>query len=155
MNIRNRFILTNLLIFLLCNVSMAQKVKTNSMGKALVEFINSQKVIDNFKHLSNQQDSLIVLVDLKNIINGYPINTWRGYKVTVLKNGSLVDSLKLFDAHYLLKNRCDYYVLMSRMENKNVTAITLRHPCTNVVSNIKITEKNHLFYLGKIENAVW
>lgn len=150
-----KLILINIFVFFLCYASMSQRVKMNSMGKAVVEFINSKKVIDNFKDLCNQQDSLIVIVDLKNVINEYPINTWRGFNVTVLKTGSLVDSLKLFDAHYLLKNRCNYYVLMSRKESKNITAVTLRHACTNVVSNIKITERNHLFFLGKIENAVW
>lgn len=134
---------------------MAQKVKMSSMGKALSEFINSKKVIDNFKYLNDQQDSSIVFVDLKNVANDYSFNIWRGFKVTVLKSGSLIDSLKLFDAHYLLKNRCNYFVLMSRKERKNITAITLRHACTNVVSNITITEKKGLFYLGKIENAVW
>lgn len=155
MEIRNRLILTTLLVFLMCTTLVAQKVETNSMGKVLAEFIDSKKVIDNFKHWSHQQDSLIVFVDLNNVANGYPINKWRGFKVAVLKNGSLVDSLKLFDAHYLLKKRCNYYVLMSRKESKNITVITLRHACTNVVSNVKITEKNRLFYLGKIENGVW
>ena len=155
MEIRKSLTLSTLLVFLTCITSMAQKVKSNNMSKGLAEFIDSKKVIDNFKHWSHQKDSLIVFVDLNNVVNGYSINSWRGFKVTVLKNGSLVDSLKLFDAHYLLKDRCNYYVLMSRKESKNITAITLRHACTNMVSNVKITERNNLFYLGKIENGVW
>ena len=155
MEIKKRLIVLTLLIFLMCITSMAQKVKANSVGKVIAEFIDSKKVIDNFKHWSYQKDSLIVFVDLSNVTNDYPINKWGGFKVTVLKNGSLVDSLKLFDAHYLLKDRCNYYVLMSRKESRNITFITLRHVCTNVVSSVRITERNRLFYLGKIENAVW
>lgn len=154
MNIK-KFILTNFLIFLLCNAVVAQKVKFRTIGEALKEFMNSTKVIDNFNRNSQKGDSSIILIDLKNVIDDYPIEAWRGFKVTICNSGLLVDSLKLRDAHYLLKNRCNYYVLMSRKESKNVTAITLRHACTNVVSNTKVIEKNRLFYLGKIENAVW
>ena len=64
MEIRNRLILTTLLVFLMCTTLVAQKVETNSMGKVLAEFIDSKKVIDNFKHWSHQQDSLIVFVDI-------------------------------------------------------------------------------------------
>ena len=125
MNIRNRFILTIFFIFFICIASVAQKVKTKSMDEALTEFINSKKVINNFRHWSHQQDSLIVFVDLNNIAAGNSINTWNGLKATILKNGLLVDSLKLLDAHYLLKGRCNYYILMSRKESKKVTVITL------------------------------
>ena len=153
--IKNKVILTTLFTLLICAVSFAQKTKFNSMGKALTEFINSAKVINNFKDGNHQQDSLLILIDLNNVTNGYPITTWKGFNVSVLKDGPLVDSLKLFDAHYLLKGRWNHYVLMSRKESKTVTVIALRHACTNVVSNVKITEKNRQFYLGKIENAVW
>lgn len=155
MEISNKYLVTAVLLFFMSITSVAQKVRINSMGKALIEFLESKKVINNFRHWSDQQNSFVVFVDLNNIIDGYTINTWKGTKVKVLKNGSLVDSLKLFDAHYLLKTRFNYYVLMSKKESKMVTAITLRHACTNVVSHTKITEKNRLFKLGKIENGVY
>lgn len=153
--INSNVILTMFFVLFYCTTLTAQKTKFNSKQKALSQFINSPTVTNNFKKWNHKQDSLIVFVDLKSIMNSDTLNKWQGVKTTVLKEGSLVDSLKLFDAHYLLKNRCNYYVLMSREESKKITIVTLRHPCTNVVSNVKITEKNKQFYLSKIENAVW
>lgn len=152
---KNKVILIILFAFLNCTDATAQKVKFNSKGKAISQFINNPVVIKNFKNWNHKQDSLIVLVDLKGLMGSDTLSQWQGIKLTMLQEGSLVDSLKLLDAHYLLKNRCNYYVLMSREENRKTTIATLRHPCTNVVSTVKITEKNRRFYLGKIENAVW
>lgn len=152
---KTRVILTVLFTLLVCAVSIAQRPKFNSMSKALTEFMHSKKVINHFTNQSHQQDSLLVLIDLKNVFKGDTLNTWKGYKITILKDGPLVDSLKLFDANYLLKGRCNYYVLMSRKEGKETTVIALRHACTNEVSSVKITERNRMFYLGKIENSVW
>jgi len=153
--INNNVILTILFVLFSCTTLTAQKTKSNSKERALSQFINSPTVTNNFKKWDHGQDSLIVFIDLNSIMNSDTLNKWQGVKVTVLKEGSLVDSLILFDARYLLKSRCNYYVLMSRVESKKITIVTLRHPCTNVVSNVKITEKNKQFYLGKIENAVW
>lgn len=151
----NKVILIMLFPFLACKASTAQKTKFKNKEKALTEFINSPEVINNFKNWSHKKDSSVVFVDLRNIINNDTLTQWQGLNLTVLKDGSLVDSLKLFDAHYLLKNRNNYFVLMSREESKNSTIVTLRHASTNIVSTVTITEKNRQYYLSKIENAVW
>jgi hypothetical protein len=153
--IKTRIILITFFILSACAVSIAQKPRFNSMSEALTEFMNSKMVINNFTNWNHQQGSSRVLIDLENLLNGDTINIWKGYKISILKDGSLVDSLKLFDAHYLLKNRCNYYVLMARKEEEETTVIALRHACTNKVSSTKITERNRMFYLGKIRNSVW
>jgi hypothetical protein len=97
-------------------VSNAQKPKAGNMGRAFEEFINDQKVLDNFRKSCSKEDSALIIVDLDNVVNGYPITNWMGFKVIILNKGPLVDSLKILDAYYLLKNHCNYYVLMSRKQ---------------------------------------
>ena len=154
MNFRNSVILIIIFIFLVA-CSTAQKASVNNMNKAFTAFMNSKEVINNFKEWNINRDSLLVIIDLNNISNGTFISKWQDFNVILLNKGPLVDSLKLFDANHLLTNRCNYFVLMSRKESVKVTVLALRHACTNVVSEVKIVERNRLFYLGKTENAVW
>jgi hypothetical protein len=154
--IKVNLLITVCFIIFACLQATAQKVKINNMGQAIAKFINNKKVIDWFsREYSHSNDSLLVIADLWNVLNGHSINTWRGIKTKVLKEGELIDSLKTFDANYLVGRRCNIYVLLSRKENDKSTIVTLQHACTNIVSTVTITEKNRKFYLSKIENAVW
>jgi len=125
------------------------------MDDILMKFMNSNEVLNHFRQVNSEQYSSLVLVDLNDVLKGHSSIKWRGFNVTVLHNGLLFDSLKTLDAHYLLKGRCNYYVLMSRKKEKETTVIALRHACTNEVSSVKIIERNRMLYLGKIENGVW
>jgi hypothetical protein len=134
--------------------SVAQKIKAKTIDDAIAKFMNSPEVVNNFKHCGKAGEELKI-IDLNSVAGENFIKEWRGYKIEVLKKGFLVDSLKSYDAHYLLKNRCNYYVLMYRKDGRKSTIVALRHGCTNIVSSARISQKKKQLYINKIESSVW
>ncbi|HET7118653.1 MAG TPA: hypothetical protein VFI29_19310 [Hanamia sp.] len=133
---------------------MAQKTEAKNMCNALEIFLNSKEVCYHFRKC-NLDDSLLIILDLNNISEGCTIDHWRGLRAVILRKGPLVDSLQKFDAYFLLKNRCNYFVLMSEKEKKSVNSVYIRQGCSSLASGVKITMINRTFYLGKIKNDIW
>lgn len=69
------------------------------------------KVANAFRSTARFHDSTLIIVDPDTILNRCKLVKWRGYLVALISNGEIADSSREFDANYLFKNRCEYYIL--------------------------------------------
>ena len=128
--------------------------KSYSKCDAISTFLNSKDVISGFKFPYLNKDSLLIILDLFNELSECYITKWRGFPVSIINKGPLIDSLKKFNWHYVIKHRTNMYVFASHQVGDIGRSITIQNGSSNVGCSIQIREKNKRFYLGKIKSYV-
>lgn len=127
--------------------------KSYTKCEAIIEFLNSKEVIDWFKRLKTDSDSLII-VDYNNEMSKCSIDKWQNFPISIVNSGELVDSVKRYTWNYVIGLRRNIYVFSIYNVNDSPTSFLILNGTTNLFSRIEIKEKRNRFCLGKIENSV-
>jgi hypothetical protein len=90
---------------------------------------------------------------VRNNLDKCGITMWRGFRVSVVNNGRLRDSLAKFDSYYVLKGRPQFYVLLSS-EKDGIVTFFIRQGASSHASEVKVFKRKNKFLLGKIENKI-
>ena len=147
-----------LLSLLFSNIAFspnAQVKKCATLESAISTFINYPEITKWLKRDSNiKSDSIVFFVDLGNIIKQPFMNTWIGCKINFVNDKLLIDSLKHFQPHFVLKNRPNYFVLISWNESPKATAIMLLHAFNNMSGEATIVHKGKFYLITKIKSGV-
>ena len=153
MSMKRYTILASILLISFYEIK-GQAVSKKYFCEIISEFMNSQKVANSFRSTARFHDSTLIIVDPDTILNRCKLVKWRGYLVALISNGEIADSSREFDANYLFKNRCEYYILNYKKINASTYYIQIRHGCTNHISSATIWKKKNKYFLGDIENGV-
>jgi len=105
----------------------------------------------NFRGLSIS--SPLIFLDPDNLFKNCQPQRWRGYDVAIVNNGTLIDSVKSKDPYFVLKGRCQYF-LISKYHVKKEHNLYFHQPCSNEISTAKIRKKRGKLYISKIEDGV-
>lgn len=147
----------NLLIILLVTFSQncfSQGYKSKSKDSIVLMFVNSKEVLETgFKHCNKPDTGVLIILDPNQLLANSDIKTWFGHPVEIISNGKLIDSLQLFDAHYLLKNSSTYFVLRES-KSKNSTMLYIHHPFDNLLSYARLRRISSGYILEQIKSGV-
>jgi hypothetical protein len=150
-----KLILLLLITIANCSNADAQKKKDTTLEAAVGTFINYPEIAKWLQHDNNiKDDSTLFFVDLNNIIKQPFINTWMGCKISFVNDRLLIDSLKNYQPHYVLKGRPKNFVLIARKKSQETTVIMLLHPFNNMSGEATIIRKGKFYIISKISMGV-
>jgi hypothetical protein len=117
-------------------------------------FLNSKDVIEKgFKHCTKPDTGVLIILDPNQLLANIDIKVWFGHPVEIISKGTIIDSLQFFDAHYLLKNRNNYFVLRES-KSKNGAKLYIHHPYNNLLSYARLRRLNSFYILEQIHSGV-
>ena len=117
-------------------------------------FLYSKDVSEKgFKHCSKPDTGVLVILDPNQLLANSDIKSWFGHPLEIISKGTLIDSLQFFDAHYLLKNRRNYFVLRES-KSKNGAKLYIHHPYDNLLSYARLRRLNSVYILEQIQSGV-
>lgn len=132
--------------------SFSQNSKKDISCSLVKVFLDS---LDNTPHFHQlPDDSSLIFLDPDNLIKKCIPERWHGYNITILKTGSIIDSMKHFEPYFVLKGRCQY-ILLSETHDKKDYYLHLHQPCSNEFSAAKIRRRKGHYYIASIEHGVY
>jgi hypothetical protein len=144
-----------MLLFCLLAVARSdgQTRVTGSKCQMLDSFINSKEVFTWIREIETNKDSTLVFLDPNNLLSPCKLTTWRNYKVELVNSGQMIDSLKRYEFHYIVKKRPRYYQIRQDRVGKE-QILTLHRGYDNLISQATISRGKKRYYLGKIKSSV-
>lgn len=133
--------------------SDAQDKGYRSKCELITAFINAKSVVDYFELDSKYSGSPLTIIDVFKSFDSCSVNKWHAKKVNIINEGPLADSLKMWEAHFVIKNRCGYFLFLGDRPG-NDDYMSIIEGCSNYISTVKIIKRRKRFFLGKIENGV-
>lgn len=147
------FYLTIFLVTFSIN-SFSQVYRSTSKDSIVLSFMNSKEVMENeFKHLNKFDTEIFIILDPDKLLVNVNITNWFGHPIQIINKGNLIDSLQNFDAHYLLKNRKNYFVIR-QVKLKSSVTLFIHHPYDNLLNSAEVKRKNKIYFIERIESAV-
>ena len=119
----------------------------------MTAFINDKSVVDFFKLNSKYRDSPLTIIDIFKSLDQCGVDKWHSSKLNIINEGPLADSLKRWEAHFVLKNRRGHFLFLGDKPG-NDDHMSIIEGCSNYISTVKIIKRRKRFFLGKIENGV-
>jgi hypothetical protein len=117
-------------------------------------FINSKEVIEGaFKHCHKPDTGILIILDVNNLLANCNIRELFGHPVQIVNRGKLMDSLRRFDAHFLLSGRSNYFVLREG-KSSNEVKLFIHHPYDNLLCYGFLKKKKTGYYIIKFEIGV-
>ena len=140
------------LIFITTKLQAQNSRKDKYCGLVL-SFLDSLEKKSHFEFERLSGASALILLDPDNLLNNCQPKRWHGFDVTIVNKGTLIDSVKTKDPHFVLRGRCQYF-LISKYHVKKEHNLYVHLPCTNEISTAKIGKKSRKLYISKIEHGV-
>jgi hypothetical protein len=132
----------------------AQKYFAPTKDRIVSIFVNSKEVIEEaFKPCHIPDTGTLIILDVNNLLANFNQKEWFGHPVEIVKQGKLLDSLKSFDAHFLLKSRSNYFVLRETKSSKE-TRLFIHHPYDNLLCDGVLKKKKEGYYIIEFQSGV-
>jgi hypothetical protein len=134
--------------------SFSQGYRSTSKDSIVLSFMNSKEVMENeFKHFNKLDTGIFIILDPDKLLVNLNITDWFGHPVQIINKGTLIDSFKIFDAHYLFKDRKNYFIVR-QLKLKNSVTLVIHHPYDNLFNSAEIKRKNNMYFIEQIESGV-
>jgi hypothetical protein len=98
-------------------------------------------------------DSSLIFLDPDDLIKDCALKNWRGSRITVVKVGPIIDSIRHRNPHYVLNGQCEYFVF-AQSHDKKEFYISLLQPCSNEDSAAEIKRRKGHYYIARIRDGV-
>jgi hypothetical protein len=90
--------------------SFSQGYRSTSKDSIVLSFMNSKEVMENeFKHFNKLDTGIFLIFDPDKLLVNLNITDWFGHPVQIINKGTLIDSFKIFDAHYFQGQKKLFY----------------------------------------------
>ena len=152
---KNKLICLLASLFLISNITSSlycQSSKNDISCTLIRNFLDTIKPSHFSRYLP--KDTSLILLDPDNLMKKCSLQHWYGYRLSIVYKGALIDSIKIYNRHYVLKGRCQYLVLSKGLEEDSYY-LNLHQPCSNVFSVATIKRRNYKCYIAKIEYGVF
>ena len=133
--------------------SLAQSYKAYSKDSIVKLFITSEKVVDRFNRCKVSSSDALLILDPNRLLDNENIKAWLGRDLRIVNSGSIIDSIKMYDAHFLFKNQNNIFILRERTFNKE-TILSIHFPYSNIIMTARLRKDKGIFYLDKFESGV-
>jgi hypothetical protein len=158
-------LLSRLFIFQLAAIALSTTLFGQNSNKdikcnVVSEFLDSLDNTSNFHYLP--KDTTLIFLDPNDLIKESLPDRWHTYRISIVKQGSIIDSLRRFDPHFVLKGRCQYFILalnhnhlLSQKHDKRGFNLNLYQPCSNEFSEAEIKSQKGKYYIATIRFGVY
>lgn len=115
--------------------------------------MTSENVVDRFNRCKVSNSDALLILDPNQLLEKENIKTWLGRDLRIVNTGSIIDSIKMYDAHFLFKSQNNIFILRERTFNKETT-LSIHFPYNNIIVTARLRKGKGIFYLDKFESGV-
>ena len=141
------------LTFTLSQNIFSQTIKSNNKDSLILLFINSKEVLDGFKHCHKPDTGILIFLDPDSLLTNINVSSWWRHSIIVITKGELIDSIKRFDANYVIKNRNNYFVLRER-KSVGEDYLLIHFPYNNLFTQAIIKKIKKTYVISNIKSGV-
>ena len=145
---------------ILISVGLFNGLKSSSQSKTvnlscdqIDKFINPH-IQRSFFHALPKGDVRLIFLDPENLLEKCKIDRWQNHTIEVINRSSGIDSLKMFDPHFVFRTRSKY-MLISTWHTKKEVTLMLYHLYSNEFCTTDLKRKDRKYIISKLEGGVF
>jgi hypothetical protein len=143
-----------LIAIVVCSSNLfGQNSSQKDKCRLIESFFDSLSKRSDFVLKDFHSDSLLIILDPYNLLEGCPTRQWLGHPLSIANKGPLVDSVQVQDPHFVIKRRCNYFIL-SKNKSKSLHTLYMLQPCSNEIGTAEVRKRKGHLYILKIQYGV-